>query len=68
MDSETLNSQWADICNHMRSYNFIDESQFNAFFSRIIPQAMSDDFLMVTVENSFLKNWIESHYLEAGII
>ncbi len=65
MDSETLNSQWADICNHMRSYNFIDESQFNAFFSRIIPQAMSDDFLMVTVENSFLKNWIESHYLEA---
>ena len=34
----------------------------NAFFSRLQPQAMSDDFLMLTADNDFIKTWIELHY------
>ncbi|MCL1799165.1 MAG: chromosomal replication initiator protein DnaA [Eggerthellaceae bacterium] len=64
MDAEKLNSSWKDICNHIKSYNHIDSTQINAFFSRLHPQAMSDGFLMLTADNDFIKTWIERHYIE----
>ena len=36
----------------------------NAFFSRLQPQAMSEDFLMLTAANDFIKTWIERHYVD----
>lgn len=64
MDSETLNEQWARICAHVKSYQDIDPSQVSAFFSRLVPQAMSDSFLMLTADNDFIKTWVEQHYTE----
>ena len=64
MDSETLNEQWARICAQVKSYQDIDPSQVSAFFSRLVPQAMSDSFLMLTADNDFIKTWIERHYVE----
>ena len=64
MDSETLNEQWARICAQVKSYQDIDPSQVSAFFSRLIPQAMSDSFLMLTADNDFIKTWVEQHYTE----
>lgn len=63
MDNETLTQAWNNICNQVKSYNNIDPSQINAFFSRLQPQAMSDGFLMITADNDFIKTWIERHYL-----
>ena len=64
MDSETLNEQWARSCAQVKSYQDIDPSQVSAFFSRLVPQAMSDSFLMLTADNDFIKTWVEQHYTE----
>ena len=64
MDSETLNEQWARICAQVKSYQDIAPSQVSAFFSRLVPQAMSDSFLMLTADNDFIKTWVEQHYTE----
>lgn len=66
MNSEKLDQVWQEVCNQVKSYNNIDPSQINAFFSRLHPQAMSEGFLMITADNDFIKTWIERHY--AGFI
>ena len=62
MNSEMLMAEWKRICDVIRSYDSINASQMNAFFSRLQPQAMSEDFLMLTADNDFIKTWIELHY------
>ena len=62
MNSEELNSAWSMVCERVLEYDAIDESQMNAFFSRLQPQAMSDGFIMLTADNDFIKTWIERHY------
>ena len=64
MNSEKLEQVWSEVCGQVKSYNNIDPSQINAFFSRLHPQAMSDGFLMITADNDFIKTWIERHYIE----
>lgn len=64
MNSEKLEQVWSQLCDQVKSYNNIDPSQINAFFSRLHPQAMSDGFLMITADNDFIKTWIERHYVE----
>lgn len=62
MNSIELNTEWQKICNQIKQYDSINASQMNAFFSRLQPQAMSEDFLMITADNDFIKTWIELHY------
>lgn len=62
MNSTELNAEWQRICNQIKQYDSINASQMNAFFSRLQPQAMSEDFLMLTADNDFIKTWIELHY------
>ena len=62
MNSTELQEQWELICNKIREYDTINSSQMNAFFSRLQPQAMSEDFIMLTADNVFIKTWIELHY------
>lgn len=64
MESEKLEQVWRAVCDQVKSYNNIDPSQINAFFSRLQPQAMSEDFLMLTADNDFIKTWIERHYVD----
>ena len=63
MESERLAREWNLICSQIKTYESIDASQINAFFSRLQPQAMSDGFLMLTADNDFIKTWIERHYV-----
>ena len=65
MDSGKLEQDMAQtVCDQVKSYNNIDPSQINAFFSRLQPQAMSEGFLMLTADNDFIKTWIERHYVD----
>lgn len=64
MDSEKLEQVWRMLCDQVKNYKNIDPSQINAFFSRLHPQAMSEDFLMLTADNDFIKTWIERHYVD----
>ena len=63
MNTEELNKEWSQVCDVIRAYDSINASQMNAFFSRLQPQAMSEDFLMLTADNDFIKTWIELHYM-----
>ena len=62
MNSTELNAEWNRVCELIKTYDGINSSQMNAFFSRLVPQAMSEDFLMITADNDFIKTWIEIHY------
>ncbi len=63
MDSETLNEQWARICAQVKATRISTLPGFR-LFSRLVPQAMSDSFLMLTADNDFIKTWVEQHYTE----
>lgn len=65
MDSGKLNDKWNEVYRHVKTYENLDQSQVDAFFPLLKPQAMSDGFLMLTTNNDFIKSWIEKHYLEA---
>lgn len=64
MNGEEINREWEAVCNRIKSYPSINESQMNAFFTRLYPQVMSDDFIMLTADNDFIKTWIEHHYVD----
>ena len=64
MNDEMLKNEWNAICEKVVSYPNINSSQVKAFFLRLQIQAMSDDFIMLTADNDFIKTWIEKHYSE----
>lgn len=64
MNSEEVNREWACVCDKIKDYPTINYSQMSAFFSRLYPQVMSEDFLMLTADNDFIKTWIERHYVD----
>lgn len=61
MDLEKL---WTDLLGQLKSYPNVNASQVDAFFSRVQVQAAAGNFVMLTSDNSFIKNWIETHYLK----
>ncbi len=63
--SSSLTSKWDEVCSRVSSYDDVDSSQFNALMERVQPQAMSDGFLLITADNSFLKTWIERNFLDS---
>lgn len=64
MESAKLDIAWQKVCDQVKSYPAVAPSQVNAFFSRLVPQAMSEDFLMLTADTEFIKTWVEQHYLD----
>ncbi len=63
MNGEKIEEKWGEVCEQVKKYKDVDTSQVNAFFPRLHPQAMSDDFLMLTADTGFIKSWVERHYL-----
>lgn len=59
-----LEQFWTDLMRQIKSYPNVNASQVDAFFSRVQLQAASPGFVMLTSDNSFIKNWIETHYLK----
>ena len=64
MNEETLQREWKAVWEKVCTYENINVSQVNAFFGRLQPQAMSEDFLMLTAANDWIKKWIEIHYVD----
>lgn len=60
----SLNEKWIDVCKTVCTYNDVNIPQFKAFVDRIIPQAMSEGFLLVTVQSDFMKKRIEQDFLK----
>ena len=64
MDTTELIRAWDNVCEHVKGYENVSASQINAFFPRLQPQAMSEDFLMLTADTEFIKTWVERHYTD----
>ncbi len=62
MESEKLNNTWSEVTSLVKTYEGVDPSQVNAFFSRLQPQAHSEGFLMITADNEFIRSWVEHNY------
>jgi chromosomal replication initiator protein len=58
----SINEKWIEVCNKVASYPEVDNSQFNALLERVQPQAMSEGFLLLSTETSFLKVWAEKNF------
>lgn len=63
--SNNLNDKWIEVCERVASFDDVNEPEFNAFMDRVQPQAMSNGFLLLTVENDFLKKRIEQNFMPA---
>lgn len=63
--NNSLTEKWVEVCDRVASFDDVNKPEFNAFMDRVQPQAMSDGFLLATVENDFLKKKIEQNYLPA---
>ena len=63
MNSDSYEALWNDVIACIKTYENIDSSQIDAFFSRLQPQAFSEGFLMLTTDSNLIKKWIESHYM-----
>lgn len=59
-----LKELWINLILQLKSYPNVNASQIDAFFSRVQVQAASQGFVMFTSDNSFIKDWIEKHYIK----
>ena len=58
-----INSTWSEIVKKVNELDKDGLQKVNAFLPQLKPQAISDNFLMLTTNNSFIKFWVESHIL-----
>lgn len=61
MDIEEV---WEHLITQLKSYPNVNDAQIDAFFSRLKIQAVSSGFIMLTSQTTFIKEWIETHYLQ----
>lgn len=54
---------WKSVSTMVSNYSEVAPSQVDAFFSRVHIQAMSGDFIVITAETDFIKDWVEKYYL-----
>lgn len=59
---EQFEKIWQSVAAMVSTYSEVAPSQVDAFFSRVHIQAMSGDFLVITAETDFIKDWIEKYY------
>ena len=59
---EQFEKIWQSVAAIVSTYSEVAPSQVDAFFSRIHIQAMSGDFLVITAETDFIKDWVEKYY------
>ena len=53
---------WQSVSAKVSNYSDVAPSQVDAFFSRIHIQAMSGNFIVITAETDFIKDWVEKYY------
>ena len=59
---EQFEKIWQSVAAMVSTYSEVAPSQVDAFFSRVHIQALSGDFLVITAETDFIKDWVEKYY------
>lgn len=60
-----LKSSWDLVAKRLRGE--LGDDLYSSWFARMEPVSLNDDTLSVSVPTRFLKNWIQSHYIERVI-
>lgn len=63
VDSSNLYETWQLVCSRIKGYDSVNPVQVDAFFGRLQPQAISDGFLIVTADTSFIKDQVERRFM-----
>ena len=57
MNQVVLLQNWKQICDTIKNNNLADWNQFSSVKDKLVPQAMSDGFLLLTIDSEFLASW-----------
>lgn len=57
-----IKSSWETIAKRLRAE--LGEDLYSSWFARMEPVSLSGETIIVSVPTRFLKNWIQSHYIE----
>ncbi|MDO5328723.1 MAG: chromosomal replication initiator protein DnaA [Coriobacteriia bacterium] len=60
---DDINKIWNDVTSRVKELDFKNENKVDAFLPMLRPQVISDNYLMLTTNNSFIKFWVETHIL-----
>jgi chromosomal replication initiator protein len=61
---EQFGKIWQSVSEMVSTYSNVAPSQVDAFFSRVHIEAMSGNFIVITAETPFIKDWITKYYFE----
>ncbi len=59
---DELKARWAKVAQRLRAE--LGEDLYSSWFARMEPEQLNGSRLVTSVPTRFLKNWIETHYLE----
>ncbi len=62
MNSQEISQAWLDVCTHIKSFSDVSVGSFEAFASRLQPQAMSSNYLMLTADTIWIQEWVKKNY------
>lgn len=62
MNIEEIAPVWAQLCSLVRGYDDVSPTAFDAFAGRLQPQVMSDNYLMLTTDNTWIRDWVEKTF------
>jgi chromosomal replication initiator protein len=57
----SADSVWADVADRIRGT--LSETTFRVFFGAARPVRLTDETLVISVQNDFTRNWIANHFL-----
>lgn len=61
-DAKQLKERWVKVAQRLRAE--LGEDLYTSWFTRMEPEGRYDDTIIVSVPTRFLRNWIQTHYLE----
>ena len=64
MNQVVLLQNWNQVCETIKQNNLTDWNQFSSVKDKLIPQAMSEGFLLLTIDSGFLVNWCTQQFTE----
>ena len=62
MNNDEISLVWAQLCTLIRGYDDVSEVSFDAFAAHLQPQVMSSNYLMLTADKAFIRDWVEMTY------
>lgn len=62
MDNVLQNTIWDDVCNDILNNTSVNKNKFNAVRGVLIPQIISDNFILFSTNSDFNKRWIYSEF------